>query len=124
MSIENKKAKAEIKDATGKENVVLEVNFDDSFKDCVKIVFGTEHRIIKYSDLFTFMFFIATPEQQEKMIPVREELGIEYMKQVRIKCKKDMKEGEELVVNIKIHVPTVVAESVKKDIESPYLQKD
>ena len=108
----NKNTQAEIKDIDNKPSVLFDVNFDDKLKECVRIHIGKEKRIIKYSDLFEFMFILGSPEQQAKMIPVNQDLGYEYMKQLRIKCKKNMKKGEELVVNVKIHVPKVIEESL------------
>lgn len=118
---------AMLNDVDGRTPIFLDINFggQERYKDTVMISIGdSERRIIRYSDLFSFMFVLGTPEQQAKMMPVRQELGNEYMKQVRIKCKKDMKEGEELVVNIRVNVPQVVEEQILKDIKTPYLLDD
>lgn len=101
-------------------SILLDVNFDDEFKDCVRIIIENEigqqtSRIVKYTDLFSFMFVLATKEQQAKMIPLQQEKGDEYMRQHHVRLKKDMKEGEELIVNCKIHVPTIIEESIKKE---------
>ena len=104
---------AEIQEQTGKTPLLFEVE-----KDCIKI---TGDGLIKYSDLFEYMFALAKPEQQARMIPVQQELGNEYMKQIRIKCKKDMKEGEELVVNVRVKVPELVEQQILKDLKTPYL---
>ena len=111
---------AEIKEQTGKTSLQFEINFGEKYKDCIKI---TGDGIVKYSDLFEFMFILGRPEQQARIIPVQQELGNEYMKQIRIKCKKDMKEGEELVVNVRVHVPSVVESQILKDLKSPYVDK-
>jgi len=81
-------AQAVIEDGLGKNPVTLDVNFDKEQPDCVRITLGDKFSIVKYSDLFAFMFSIATKEAQAKMIPVREELGNQYMKQVSIKANK------------------------------------
>lgn len=114
MSIKTQ-GQAEILDVLGVNNLTLAVNFDDNYKDCVKVTLGKMETIVKYTDLFSFMFTLGTKEQQAKMIPVREELGTEYMKTLRIRCTKDMKAGEEIVVHTKIHVPTIIEESIKKE---------
>ena len=106
---------AEIFEQTGKTPLLFEVE-----GDCIKI---TVDGLIKYSDLFEYMFALAKPEMQAKMIPVQQELGNEYMKQIRIKCTKDMKEGEELVVNVRVRVPEVVEQQILKDLKSPYVDK-
>lgn len=112
-------AKAEIKDVTGREYpVCFEVNFDDEYKDCVQITIGGPNpydqqiAVVKYSDLFSFMFTLATKEQQAKMIPVREELGTQYMKQINVKLTKDLKAGEFMTVNVPINVPEVIEAAI------------
>lgn len=101
----------------------LDIAFDDSHqhRGCIRISVGHERRVIKYSDLFSFMFMLATPEEQALMMPVQQELGHEYLKQIRIKCKRDMKEGEELVVNVKVHVPSVVEEQIIHELKTAKL---
>lgn len=105
-------------------NVHLDVNFDEKYKDCVKITIWDKQAILKYTDLFSFMFTIGTKEQQAQMIPVRQELGNEYMKQIHVRLKKDMKKGEEMVVNVPIHVPKIIEESIRfemeKSVPTPY----
>lgn len=90
----------------------MQVNFDVRYPDCVKITMGMENRVVKYSDLFSFMFTIASKEQQAKMMPVREELGHQYMKQIHVRLKKDMKEGEEMVVNVPINIPQIIEDEI------------
>lgn len=102
------KAKAELKDVKEVNNLIMDVNFNDEDKDCVRISIGDSESIIKYTDLFSFMFMLATKEQQALMMPVKEELGTQYMKQIRVKLKNDMKAGDEVVVNVPINVPEVI----------------
>ncbi len=108
-------AKAEIADILGVNNVTLDVNFDENYKDCLKLTIAGQEAIVKYTDLFSFMFVLASKEQQAKMIPIQQEKGDEYMRQHHVRLKRDMKEGEELIVNCKIHVPTIIEESIKKE---------
>lgn len=122
---------AELRDVNERP-LIMEINFNDKYyKDCVRMTFTktpddieVEEFIFKYSELFSFMFTLASPEQQALMMPVSQELGHEYMKQIRIKCKKDMKKGEELVVNVKVHVPTVVEEQIIKDLKTPFIDNN
>lgn len=107
-------AQAVLEDVNGVNNVTMDVNFDEEHKDCIKFTLDEKEAIIKYTDVFAVMFTLATKEAQAKMMPVRQELGTEYMKEVTIKCTKDMKEGELIKVNVRIHVPTVIAESEAK----------
>lgn len=115
MTIKNE-AQAILEDVKGVNAVQFDVNFDPEYKDCVKITLDGKESIIKYNELFSFMFFLAKKEQQAQMMPVQQELGNEYMKQIRIKCSKDMKEGEELVVNVRVNVPELVESQILKDM--------
>lgn len=122
----NRHGIAEIKEVETGKPVVFEVNFSEDYKDCIRI----DGHVFNYSDLFSFMFTVATKEQQAKMIPVREELGHQYMKQIQVKLKKDMKEGEMMVVNVPINVPQIIEDAIlaEKDGElstpSPYLTEE
>ncbi len=121
----NKHGKAEIVDAENHTNLFFEVNFDEKYKDCVKITIAGHSGIVNYSDLFSFMFILASKEQRAKMVPVREELGHQYMKQIQVKLKKDMKEGDYLVVNVPINVPQIVEDAILEEkglsTPTPYL---
>ena len=117
-------AQAIIEDGLGKNPVTLDVNFDKEQPDCVRITLGDKFSIVKYSDLFAFMFQLATKEQQAQMIPVREELGNQYMKQVTIKATKDIKEGELVKFHIPINVPQVIEDAILKEKLSPYLTEE
>ena len=106
-------AQAQLNDVLGKNPVMLDVNFDGEYNDCIKVTVNGIESIIKYSDLFAFMFVLGNKEQQAKMTPVLEEKGHEYMRQHVVKLNKDMKAGEEMVVNCRIRVPDVIAEQIK-----------
>ncbi len=114
-------AQAVFEDGLGINPVILDVNFDNDHPDYIRITIGGVSSIVKYTDLFSFMFTIATKEQQAKMIPVREELGHQYMKQIQVRLKKDMKEGDMVVVNVPINIPQIIEDAI---IPSPYLTED
>ena len=122
--MKKKYAGAIIQDINNGIPVSFEFNFNEEYKDCVKVKMDKFESIIRYSDIFSMFFMVAKPEQQAQMIPVQQELGTEYMKQIRIKTTKDMKEGEELVVNVRVRVPELVEQQILKDLESPYVDND
>lgn len=105
-----------------KNSIELDVNWDPELKDYVRLLFNGEEAYIKKSDLFSFMFVLATPEQQDELIPVSRREVRPYERQHRVKLTKDMKEGEELVVNCMIHVPTIIDEAIRNEIKG--LQND
>ena len=112
----NKPASAEIKDQVEVNNINLDVNFDEGYQDCVRFDIGGKTSIVKYSDLFSFMFVLATKEQQALMMPVKQELGHQYMKEIQVKLTKDLKKGEFMVVQVPINIPDIVAEEIKNSL--------
>lgn len=102
----------------GKHEIILDVNWDKDLMDYIKLDFDGKIAYIKKSDMFMFMFVLGTPEQQEQMIPVRRDEMKPYERQHRIKLTRDMKEGEELVANCKIHVPSIIDEAIRNEINN------
>jgi|GEM_PF-2640116 len=116
----NKPASAEIKDQNEINDVGLDINFDEKYPESVRIAIGDNVSIVKYSDLFSFMFVLATKEQQSLMMPVKQELGHQYMKEIQVKLTKDLKKGEFMVVQVPINVPNIVAQEIKeKELSLP-----
>ncbi len=110
---------ATIKDhSEGKHEIILDVNWDKNLMEYIKLDFDGKVAYIKKSDLFQIVFVLATPEQQEQMIPVRRDEMKPYERQHRIKLTRDMKEGEELVANCKIHVPSIIDEAIRNEINN------
>ena len=125
-------AEAEIFDVIQGTPITFRVNSDPLHPDSVKIIINGQEAVIAYTDLFSIMFTLATKEQQAKMIPVREELGNQYMKQINVKLTKDLKAGEFLVVNVPINVPEIIEAAILKEkeelstgnVKTPYLTED
>lgn len=115
--IENKN-KVTLPDAMGVNDVEMEVNWSPLSTDKVKVKIGDKEAVIERQDLFMFMFVIAKPEQQDALTPVRVTKITKYFKQHRVKVGKDLKKGEELVVNCSIDVPTTVEQGLRGDIFS------
>lgn len=114
--LRNKHNTATLEDQSdGKHEIELDVNWDKDIKDMIKLTFDDKIAYVRKSDLFAFMFVLATPEQQEALIPVRRDEVKAYDRQHRVELLKDMKKGEELVVNCKIHVPTIIDEAIRNE---------
>ncbi len=114
-------AEAEIFDVVQGTPIIFKVNSDPLNPDTVRIIINTQEAVISYKDLFSIMFMLATPEKQAKMMPVREELGNQYMKQIHVRLTKDLKAGEEMVVNVPINVPQVIEDAIlaeKKELST------
>lgn len=67
---------------------------------------------VEKKDLYAFVFMVCNPEQQSELMPVRKTTITKYVRQHRVVAKKDIKKGEEIVVNCEIDVPTVVEEGI------------
>lgn len=109
------KNKATLEGQDKRAGISIDVNFDKKYTDCVRINLGKSRAIIKKSDLFQILFMVSNEQQQEAMIPIKKEAVRPYKKQHMVKLQKDMKAGEELVVNCTVHVPLLVEEALKKE---------
>lgn len=123
-------AKAEIVDGLNKNNLFLEVNFDENNKDLIKIALGDKVCVIKKDDLWNFVFSIVETDKQRKMIPISKTDFESYKKQHEILLQKDMKKGETVVAHCVVNVRQEVVDAIKREEEekklstpSPYLQK-
>jgi hypothetical protein len=107
--------KVVLDDLKGKRKVELEVNFspDPKYKDCVRVMMGSEEAFIPIQDLFGFIFVVANEEQQAEMVPVRHTVVQKYMKQHHVVAKKTIRPGEHLIVNCEIDVPVTIVDAFK-----------
>lgn len=48
-------------------------------------------------------------KEKDSMIPVQEIKGDRYIRQLHIICQKDMKKGEELVINYNVDIPKTIS---------------
>ena len=105
-----------IPDLNNKNDLEMEVNWSPSTNDAIKVKLGGCEAVIKRKDLFGFMFVVATPEQQEMLMPVRKTTMTTYNRQHKVVAKRQIEKGQELVVNCQISVPTIVEEGLRQDI--------
>jgi len=112
--------KITIPDVNGKNDLTIEVNWSSvpEIQGCkmFKVEINGQYGIIKAEDLFAILFALGSEEVKEKLMPVRSTTITKYYKQHRVVAKKDIKRGEELVVNCSINVPSVVREGFKFEI--------
>jgi hypothetical protein len=118
MNLRDKHNQATIEDHSGsKHEILLDVNWDPELSDYIKMDFNGEIAFIKKADMFAFMFVLATPEQQDLLVPVRKDEMRPYDRQHRVIVQKDLKAGEEVIVNCKIHVPTIIDASIREELK-------
>ena len=82
-----------------------------------RVKIGKQWKRFKKSDLWSMVFVIATPEQQEQMIPVRRSEVLTYRRIHRIQLKNDMKKGQVVKCKCEINVEQTVVEGLKGMIE-------
>jgi len=78
-------------------------------KDEVKLLLGKKEAWIKIKDLYGLVFLMVGDKEKDSMIPVQEIKGDRYIRQLHIICQKDMKKGEELVINYNVDIPKTIS---------------
>lgn len=91
----------------------LQFEFDKGNPDIVKIITkeGVESTVRK-GDLFQFIFLVGNPEQQKALLPHELRVMTKYIRQHKVRVTKDIKAGDELVVDCEMLVPQVVQEGL------------
>lgn len=102
--------KARVHDLRGKADMDLEINFseDPLFKNCVKITVGSEDIIVDMKDLYEFVFWAASPEQQSNLIPMTQTKVRTIEKLHKVEVKQDIKKGQFLNVRCTTNVPVEI----------------
>lgn len=91
----------------------IRANQTDNWSEVLEFKIGDEVSLIKKRDLYGIMFVFADEETQEQLMPVRHTTIRKYIKQHRVRAKKDIKAGEEVVINCEVDVPLTVEEGFK-----------
>lgn len=101
-----------IKDLAGSNDLVLFVNWHEGSPGKIKLKMGEHTAVVSLQDLYSFVFLACDEEQQSQLLPVRQTTIHKYVKQHRVIAKKNIKRGEQIVVNCEIDVPITVAEGL------------
>ena len=101
----------------GRDELGAEVNWDDKEKtkgsQIVRFSLGDKVAYVKRDDLLQFFFAIAESADQRKMIPQTIHRVHEQTMKLAIKATKDIKKGEEIVMNdIKVSIPCAVVDKI------------
>lgn len=99
-------------DLDKKNELGLEVNWNGNSEKLVKVTLGGQQCTVRVIDLYKFIFVVCDTEQQSELLPIRKTEVRKYVKQHRIRAKKDIKVGDELVVNCEIDVPLTVVDGL------------
>lgn len=110
-------ATAIIEDQEGINNITFDVNFNKDRKDLIKVTLANKVSTIRKDDLWNFVFSIVQTSQQQRMIPVKKEDFTVYNRQHHVKVEKDLKAGDEVIVNCKLDVTQRVEEHLRKEFE-------
>lgn len=107
--------KAVLADLKGKNDLEVEINFSDEerFKDCVKVKMGKDEAFISKQDLYSVVWSIADPENQEKMLPVKQTLVRKIVKKHIIEVKKPLKVGDKVIAYCHTNIPVEIYEGLK-----------
>jgi len=104
-------------DIKGYRNIEVEVNKNNKVEDYVEFRIKNEgiwlKSYIKIKELYALIFMLVGKEEQEVLMPIKQTEVRTYVRQHRIKLKKDMKKGEIVVANCRIDVPLIVENKLR-----------
>ena len=111
----SEQTKVVLSDLRRKTDMGMEVLFSDNpeLKDTIKVTMGKEDAIINIKELYSFMFVIANAQQQEQLMPVKQETVRKIVKRHVVKVTKDIKKGEMLNVRCETNVPVEIWEGMR-----------
>ena len=115
-------------DIKGYRNIEVEVNKNNKVEDYVEFRVKDENgnwvkSYVKIKELYALIFMLVGKEEQEVLMPIRQTDVRTYIRQHRIKLKKNMKKGEIVVANCRISVPVLVEENIKAFMGKKYKTK-
>lgn len=109
-----------LKDENKEFDLIFEVNWDkndERSNDCklVKVLYhdGTS-AVIKREELHSFLFSIATPEEQTKLIPIKKTRTKHWETVITVKAKKDIREGDDITFPLKLTIPVEEEETLQQ----------
>lgn len=94
----------------------LEFNVDPD-QSMIKIGNGAKAQRFKKVDLWALVFAMSGPEEQDKMMPVRQTELVTYRRIHNIKVKRNLKAGDTITCKCEINVPQTVVEGLKGMVE-------
>lgn len=81
--------------------------------DLMEFKVGDETSLVSRKDLYSLVFALGDNVTQDALMPVRQTKVHKYIKQHRVKVKKHLKPGDEVVVNCEIDVPITIEDGLK-----------
>lgn len=90
----------------------VELTFDPRVQDIVVIRVGTEESIVNMKDLYQFVFQCSDENDQMGLIPHRKEEVRKFKKQHVVRAQKDIKKGDEMVVNCEVDIAETVVKGM------------
>lgn len=111
--------KFQLIDESGKNNLIIEVNWNDNPKqnECklLKLTYPDgKQAFVKKEYLNSLLFVIGTPEEQIKMVPQKLTTVRKYTTVLGITAKQDIKKGEQIKCAVEIDLPAVVSDIISE----------
>lgn len=78
----------------------------------VKIKVKDKETSIPFKDLYSFVFFTATEDQQAELMPIKQTVVKKIIKRHVVQAKKDIKKGELINVLCETNVPVEIWEGI------------
>jgi hypothetical protein len=89
----------------------------------VKIMVKGKETSIPFKDLYSFVFFTATEDQQAELMPVKQTLVKKIIKRHIVAAKRDIKKGEMINIRCETDVPVEIWEGIvaeKRKFTKPF----
>lgn len=79
---------------------------------------GGETIVVSQQELVTLAFVAAKPEFQDYLVKSTTQEVRVYKKQHTVKVQKDLKAGEEMVVNCEVNIPVLIENRIKEELQN------
>ena len=94
----------------------FEVHWNQGTDDTVRITIGDKSAVIPYASLYGFVFINSEGEDMNNLMPVKQTVVKHLRKQHRVTVQRNIKRGEQLVVNCEIDIPVAIIQALKGDL--------
>ena len=102
--------------SAARNDVGFEVHWNQGTDDTVRITIGDKSAVIPYASLYGFVFINSEGEDMNNLMPVKQTVVKHLRKQHRVTVQRNIKRGEQLVVNCEIDIPVAIIQALKGDL--------
>lgn len=97
---------------TGEERAEFVIDPKPDQQLYVKIMVKGKETTIPFKDLYSFVFFTATEDQQAELMPIKQTVVNKIVKKHVVKAKTDIKRGDMITIRCETNVPVEIWEGI------------